>query len=226
MSSQVWQQALWALLEHHIFRRASTPTLYNMYRDEARRFDVTGATELRRENVKAYLSAFRDRPDTLIVGEAPGPWGCRFTGVPYTSERLYECNHVPFRGRKTSLRAESYAESTATIFWKVMTPHFPRFLIWNAVPFHPHRVGEPLSIRTPSVTEVRAHLDIMEEVLRIVSPQQVLAVGRIAQRALSKLNHDCVPIRHPSHGGATAFRNGIEHTLTLTNGITTCIPSS
>ncbi len=226
MPFQAWQQALWALYEHHIFSRASKPTLYNMYRDEARNLDIQGAADIRRENLKKYLSAFCHRPEMLIVGEAPGPWGCRFTGVPYTSERLYERNSLPFRGRKTSLREEPYAESTATIFWKVMTPHFPRFLIWNTVPFHPHRAGEPLSIRTPSVTEVRAHLEIMEEALRLIQSHQILAIGRIAQGALSKLNYDFIPIRHPSHGGATEFRNGIEHMLSLTNGTTTCIPSS
>lgn len=226
MAFRVWQQALWALNEHHVFNRASTPTLHNMYCDEARGLDVQGSCEIRRQNLRAYVSAFHDKPETLIIGEAPGPWGCRFTGVPYTSERLYECGQLPFHGHKTSLRDESYAESTATVFWKAMTPHFPRFLIWNAVPFHPHRAGEPLSIRTPSVTEVRAHLEIMEEVLRILCPQQVLAVGRIAQGALNQLNLDFIPIRHPSHGGATEFRNGIEHTLSLTNGTTTCTPSS
>jgi hypothetical protein len=217
---------LWRLYQQEIFERPSQPALFNPYRDADPSLDVRAAAEIRRSNLRAYLAAFPERPDTIVIGEAPGPRGGRFTGVPYTSERLYACDGLPFRGRKTSLRDESCAESTATIFWNVMRPHFPRFVIWNTVPYHPHRVGEALSIRTPAASEVDACLDLMAEAMRIIEPNCILAVGRIAQHALNKLNHDFIPIRHPSHGGATEFERGMQNTFTLINGSVKCIPSS
>jgi hypothetical protein len=66
------------------------------------------------------------------------------------------------------------------------------------VPTHPHRPGEPQSNRTPTRAEIRASRPFVDELAR---GRRVLAVGRLAERAL-----DAPYLRHPSHGGAAAFR--------------------
>jgi hypothetical protein len=215
MPLRLWQQELWQLFEHYMFMTPSSGSLFNMYRDEAVRVDKRGAAETRRGNLRNYLCAFTSRPATLVIGEAPGPWGCRFTGVPYTSERLYVESALPFVGQKTSVSETPHGERSAAIFWNVMTPHFPNFFTWNALPFHPHRSGEPLSIRSPKASEIYEHLGLLDEIMRIVEPEQLFAVGRAAQGALMKLNRSFVPIRHPSHGGARDFREGINAHLNL-----------
>jgi hypothetical protein len=220
MTLQRWQEALWRLYEDVMFASPSTDVLFNPYRDEVRGLDIKGAARIRQQNLRSYLRSIPAKPRILLVGEAPGPWGARFTGVPYTSERLYEEGALPFSGRKSSVNGVPYAERTATIFWNVMTPRCPDFLIWNTLPWHPHQLGEPLSIRAPKTSEIRAQLELMEAVLRIVAPEQILAVGRIAQGALTTLNQDFIPIRHPSHGGAREFRKGMNQnfsTLIETN---------
>jgi len=205
--------SIWAIYKDGVFGIPSTDSVFNPYHDEVLGLDVRGAASIRRENLFQYLSWFTDSPPILVVGEAPGPWGCRFTGVPYTSERLFSEGIFPFRGRKTSAKVEPCAERTATIFWRVMIAHLPRFVIWNTLPLHPHRAGEPLTIRPPTAGEMREYLPMMEAVMTAIRPETVLAVGRIAQNAIRKLDQRFIPIRHPSHGGAAEFQKGMESVL-------------
>jgi hypothetical protein len=68
-------------------------------------------------------------------------------------------------------------------------------LLWNVVPTHP---GTATSNRAPSRLEVEAALPFARELAR---GRRVLAVGRVAEAALG-----APYVRHPSHGGAAAFR--------------------
>ena len=74
-------------------------------------------------------------------------------------------------------------------------------LLWNVVPTHPHGPGEPSTNRRPTRDEVEARVRSSS-----CSPRgrRVVAVGRLAQAA-----HRRPYVRHPSHGGAQAFRDGL-----------------
>ena len=72
-------------------------------------------------------------------------------------------------------------------------------LLWNVVPTHP---GTGSSNRAPRRDEVEAAAPFLEEVLR---GRSAFAVGRVAAGAMG-----AAYIRHPSHGGATAFEEGLE----------------
>ena len=121
----------------------------------------------------------RSRAGILLVGEAPGYRGARVSGIPFTSEQ-----------QVTGIGA---AEATATIVHRALTEldlaH--EVLLWNVVPTHP---GSATSNRQPTTFEVGAGLRFAE----------ILPVGRVAERALG-----IAGIRHPSHGGARAFRAGL-----------------
>jgi len=77
---------IWDVLERRVFPIPSTDRLFNPYRDGAPDLDREDAPAIRRENVRAYLAAYDTMPDVLLLAEAPGPWGCRFSGVPITCE--------------------------------------------------------------------------------------------------------------------------------------------
>jgi uracil-DNA glycosylase len=79
-------------------------------------------------------------------------------------------------------------------------------ILWNTVPTHPHRPGEPLSNRRPHAGEVAAGAIFVARMLAIVQPRQVVAVGRIAQ---SVLGEGAPYVRHPANGGASAFAEGL-----------------
>ena len=146
-----------------------------------------GAT-LRRARLAAYLELRADAP-LLLVAEAPGFRGTRISGVPLTSER--------------QLSGSGPSEATATIVHRVLAELglAQSVLLWNVVPTHPYLPGNPASNRRPTWTEVEASRPFLAALVR---GRSVLAVGRVAESALGMPG-----IRHPSHGGAIAFRAGL-----------------
>jgi uracil-DNA glycosylase family 4 len=151
---------------------------HNFYRDGA------GAAT-RRDRLAAYLDSRADA-SILLVGEAPGYRGARVSGVPFTSER--------------QLTGSGPAEATATIVHRVLAELglSEAVLLWNVVPTHP---GTASSNRPPTRQEVAQGVVFVQE---LAQGRQVLAVGRVAARALGGEY-----VRHPSHGGSEEFRKGL-----------------
>jgi uracil-DNA glycosylase len=141
-----------------------------------------------RERLAEYLQQHADA-SILLVGEAAGYRGARISGLPFTSER--------------QLSGTGPAEATATIVHRVLADLGIEkdILLWNVVPTHPHRPGEPASNRRPSATEIAAARPFLDE---LAVGRQVVPVGRVAEAALG-----IEGIRHPSHGGPAAFRAGL-----------------
>lgn len=144
---------------------------------------------MRRARLLAYLEA-RAGASILLVGEAPGYRGARVSGIPFTSER--------------QLTGTGPAEASATIVQRVLAELglADDVLCWNVVPTHP---GSATSNRPPTRAEVAAGLPFVEA---LAAGRRVVAVGRLAREALGG-DH----VRHPSHGGAAAFRAGLVRLL-------------
>ena len=160
---------------------ASFGRAFNFYRDG-------DGAQRRRSRLVSYLE-LRARTRFLLVGEAPGYRGTRVSGIPFTSER--------------QLTGTGPAEATATIVHRVLgeLELESEVLLWNVLPAHPHREGEPASNRPPSKREVEAGLVFAEVLAR---GRTVIAVGQVAGRALG-----LAAVRHPARGGAAAFRRGL-----------------
>lgn len=204
---------VWEILEKKVFVRASTDRLFNLYRDRDAELDKPDAPAIRRQNLRGYLSAYQEMPRVFLVAEAPGPWGCRFSGVPITSESQLLDKNFPVIGDKSSTADEPHDEYSANIHWRVLADYFPAFMTWNTVPFHPHKRGEPLSIRTPTAGEIDQFEDVLHGFLEVIQPEFVGAVGRKAERALNRIGTEHVYIRHPSQGGSRKFEEGVRALL-------------
>lgn len=71
-------------------------------------------------------------------------------------------------------------------------------LLWNLVPTHP---GTDRSNRRPTRREIDESAPFLDELAR---GRRVIPVGRLAHERLGGTY-----VRHPSHGGAAAFRYGL-----------------
>jgi uracil-DNA glycosylase len=211
---------IWNWLEAEIFALPSVDgerPLFNFYHAEDTACDRPGAARQRRENLRRWLWRYPAAPDTLVVGEAPGWRGCRFTGVPFTSEALLAAGNLPGAASAafppTSRPERRWAEASATLFWQALQPYSNRVLAWNCVPLHPHRPGNPLSNRPPTAAEIRRFLPQLFGLIALLQPARVLAVGRCAQAALQAVGVPALPVRHPSHGGARQFARDVAAAL-------------
>lgn len=185
-------------------------TLINPYQDHIAEFDVPHAPALRRANLLAYL-AERPKPRALLVGEAMGWRGGRFSGIAFTSERQLADWGAPFAA--SSLRPSGWTESSATIIHGVLDEFKleRQVVLWNTVPFHPHPPGKPLGNRAPKVGEIALGKPFLEQLVALLRPSEIIAVGRIAEGTLGDLVTGRV--RHPANGGATLCRNGLRALL-------------
>ncbi len=199
-------QDVWNLLSRDLFSIPSTDTLFNQYRDSDPVFDRSSGASIRRQNLKKYLESYSAFPKVFLIGEAPGFHGCRFSGVPFTSEQqLVSPNSLPFSGRQSSVGVAPRHERTADVFWQVMRPHFPEFLVWNIVPFHPHKSNDHMSNRNPSASEAKRFEGIIKTMASIIQPRIIIAIGKTAEHSLARWQLKYETIRHPSHGGSAKF---------------------
>lgn len=152
-------------------------------------FNQYAASQRCRDRLDAYLVE-RAHAGILLVAEAPGYRGTRVSGIPLTSER--------------QLTGTGPAEATATIVHRTLAELglTDDVLLWNLVPTHP---GTATSNRTPTRPEIEAGSPFVSELAR---GRRVIAVGRLAHKRLGGPY-----VRHPSHGGAAAFRAGLARAL-------------
>ncbi len=199
---------IWEWIEQTIFPLPSVggeKPLFNLYRDCDPTLEQPDGEVTRCANLRNYLASFEGLPRILIVGEAPGWRGCRFSGAPFCSEAQLVAGRLPFAGQPTSRAKKPYSEASATHFWQALSQYHPHFLAWNCVPLHPYQPGRPLSNRAPSRAEILHWLPLLLEFIAILQPQHVIAVGRSAQTALQAGGVPALAARHPAHGGAKVF---------------------
>lgn len=192
--------------------KGSAPGVVNPYKDEDPGLDQDGAARRRRANLEAYLERV-GRPRVVLLGEALGFRGGRFSGIAFTSERqlvgddgrrlAWACC-PPFAA--TSRNPALWLEPSGSVVWGALGGEARGALLWNAFPWHPYGKKGPLSNRLPERSLWMANLGVLEALLEEVDGARVLAVGRTAQAALAELGVEAPLLRHPAHGGAAIFR--------------------
>jgi uracil-DNA glycosylase len=175
------------------------------------------ANQIRRANLECYLRQMRIvGPRVALVGEAAGHRGCRLTGIPFTSERLLlrgsDKHDLLGEGNgycRANERGRVVGEQSATIVWSAVEQMARPPLLWNALPFHPHRSGDRWSNRTPTPAELMLGIRHLVAILDLFAIDSVIAVGNKAAHTLTQVGVSYRKVRHPAHGGKRAFLDGV-----------------
>lgn len=200
------------------------PDVFNPWADTCARMDGPDAPRCRQDRLHAFLSVPPDQIHLILVGEAPGYQGCRYSGIPFTNERLLMDGVIPrasahpapvgfltgARSRIT-LRPIPWSEPSATILWETLhrLSRAEHTVLWNAFPFHPHSPGHDLSNRRPTLAEITAGLPYLKRFCALFPQATIVAVGEVAHMALGRIGVSATRIRHPAYGGKTAFVAGL-----------------
>jgi hypothetical protein len=199
--------------------------IFNPWWESDKDHDISDrAPAIRRRQLFHYLSERAGKAKYLLLGEAIGYQGGHFAGIPMTSERILLGGHKkrgilpehvftgikPKRTSKASLKPLGFTEPTGTIVWgKIAQTNFSPedFVIWNAFPWHPYKPSVGLlSNRTPASDEFQAGTDILEQLVKIIGTEKIIAVGEKSYAILNQLGFKSIKVRHPANAGAKEFR--------------------
>lgn len=185
--------------------------VFNQYREVHPELDLPDGAHVRRQNLGQYLGAFAHARH-LLVGEAAGYAGCRFSGIPFTCEaQLVGAEPLAWTAgmalERSSLAETLWVERSATMVWQTLGARRD-VLLWNAFPWHPYGERGPLSNRHPG-RDLGAGLEVLQCLLGLFPRARVYSVGRVAERALAELGVTAPYIRHPSRGGKARFADGV-----------------
>jgi hypothetical protein len=197
-------------------RRATPGAVFNPWR-EGCSLDVPGCGAAgRRERLARFLAG---TPSLLLIGEATAFHGARYTGIPFTSERLLLDHGVPRVRLRTRITKgfRPLTEPPTTIAWRTFRELMlaEEVVTWNVYPFHafnPALPAEAVSNRAPSADEKRDQAEVLEAFLALFPGVPIGAIGTGAQHDLERAAPERrrFALRHPASGGAEQFRMGCE----------------
>lgn len=213
--------------------------LFNPYSQFDLDFDNGEDAPVKRATQLRHYLQCREDARYILVAEAMGYQGGKFTGIAMTSERIIAGHHpnvarqhvllnglgqrtsnpgMPEHGRVFDItRNQGFAEPTATVVWTAMQDiKVDPFsvILWNALPFHPYKSDKgALSNRTPTKSELKLGLVFLQRLLEHFPKVQVIAIGNRAQCSLGMIDASFQCIRHPANSGATGFRAGLSRVI-------------
>ena len=184
---------------------------FNPYSDHCSDDDRADAADLRCESLQTILKAATELGvDSLWIGRDLGYRGGRRTGLAFTDDV-----HLSDHGRRWNVEVckptegKVVAERTAAVIWKALNQIAAdvRIFLWNVFPLHPHEPRRKFTNRAHNASEREAGKDLLKELIEMLNPSRLVAIGNDAKRITDQLAGDqrVIKVRHPSYGGQKQF---------------------
>ncbi len=196
--------------------------VFNPYADRCALYDVSNAPARRAQSLLCLLRAAAGTEiEDLWIGRDLGYRGGRRTGLALTDDV-----HLDVHGSRWSVpvqratTGEMVAERTAAVVWRMLDQVSAAIFLWNVFPFHPHLPNEPFSNRAHRSSERAIGEEILSELIAMLRPRRLIAIGNDAARSASSFVADAevVQVRHPSYGGQRDFVRQIQQMHNLSPG--------
>lgn len=193
----------------------SSPGFFNPYRDSCEHDVAPSPAKARQTRLAHHLDC---QPRLILVGEAIGYQGGRYSGIAFTSERLMLEGVIPRieLDHRLSDRTRPFSEPSASIVWGTLHAFgvAEHTLLWNAIHCHPHKPDKRWSNRTPNASEIALGAASIRYLIDQFPNATAVAVGQKSAALLSALlGRDVEAVRHPAYGGASEFRRGLGQIL-------------
>ena len=193
-------------------KELSFENTFNPYSECCGVHDLDDAPECRARMLLSILEkAVKQEIDSIWIGRDLGYRGGRRTGLAFTDDV-----HIPTHAARWGVLAErptqgeAIKEQTATVVWNAISKIDIPIFLWNIFPLHPHKSGNPFSNRPHNCSERRAGEKCLSQLILLLKPRRLIAVGNDAARSAQCLSKKCViQVRHPSYGGQTKFLSQI-----------------
>jgi hypothetical protein len=182
---------------------------FNPYTDHCRIHDATGAPKMRAQMLLAMLKAAAAvEIDAIWIGRDLGYRGGRRTGLALTDDVHVDIHAARWGIEATrATKGDAVTERTAAVIWGVLSRIDRPIFLWNVFPLHPHESDDPFSNRSHNAAERRVGEELLCELVRLLNPRRLVAIGNDAARSTARIPCECeiVRVRHPSYGGQTQF---------------------
>ena len=183
--------------------------VFNPYSNRCPVHDLDNAPQQRFQMLLTMLEAATERiTDSIWIGRDLGYRGGRRTGLAFTDD-VHICEHAERweLSFERPTKGEPVAERTAAVVWQVLSQIEASVFLWNVFPLHPHESGNPFSNRSHNPRERRAGEEFLVELIRIIRPRRLIAIGNSAAQTAFRIAGQCevAQVRHPSYGGQKQF---------------------
>jgi hypothetical protein len=186
--------------------------VFNPYTDTCPIHDQVDAPLIRCRNLQLVLeAAISGGVDSIWIARDLGYRGGRRTGLALTDD-IHLSGHAQLFSTLPLARATqgfAMGERTAAVVWQALRFINHPIFLWNVFPFHPHKPGNSMSNRCHTSVERLSCQSLNLQLIKILHPQKVIAIGRDAEAAFTDLGINSIYIRHPSYGGQTEFLTGV-----------------
>ena len=182
---------------------------FNPYSDRCAVHDLDDAPRCRSRALWSMLeTATKRKINSLWIGRDLGYRGGRRTGLALTDDVHVQAHAERWElSVKRPTKGEVVAEQTAAVVWSVLSQIKVSVFLWNVFPLHPHEPGNPFSNRSHNARERRAGEEFLHQLILLLKPSRLVAIGNDAERTARRLGdqHGVIQVRHPSYGGQTQF---------------------
>jgi hypothetical protein len=195
--------------------------VFNPYVHRCPVHDQYDAPNLRRDALLKVLgAAAKNDIDAIWIGRDLGYRGGRRTGLALTDD-IHFAAHALRWG--VSLERPTVglfvAERTAAVIWSILAAIREPIFLWNVFPYHPHEQDSPFTNRSHNGRERRLGEELLHELVLLLRPKRIVAIGNDAAHSASRLGDACEVrvVRHPSYGGTKTFLRQMKDLYGLTS---------